>query len=173
MKRKVPRLSDKERAAVLENALHDLAALDAVTAEEALALSERLVAENRIDPAQTAEAHQRLLARLGVKPVFESPQALATGELLRAYEAHRGASREEIARELGVDVQTLGRIEADATPVPAADPEFAEAGRRLAERVRGTAVRIVSALRIGRMKLLESVAEPAAVYERKEKTKKA
>jgi hypothetical protein len=49
------------------------------TLEEALAISERLVAEGRIDPAKTAEAHRRLLVRLGVKSELESPQALATG----------------------------------------------------------------------------------------------
>ena len=167
-----PKLTDDEREIILENLIHDLAGLDTTTEEEAGELYDRLVAEGRIDPAQTAEAHRRLLVRLGVKPALESPQALATGELLRAYEAHRGVSREEIARELGVDLQTLGRIEADSTLVPAADPEFAEAGRWLAERVRGTAARFVSALRIGRMKLLESVAEPAAVYARKEEPKK-
>jgi len=172
MKPKVPTLSEEERATILENLLHDLAALDPTTEEEALAISERLVAEGRIDPAKTAEAHRRLLVRLGVEPGLESPQALATGELLRAYEAYKDVPREEIARELGVDMQTLGHIESNPTPLPAADPELGEAGRRLAERVRGTAARIVSALRIGRMKLLESVGEPAEVYARKEKPKK-
>ena len=166
-----PRLTGDEREIILENLIHDLAGLDTTTEEEAGQLYDKLVAEGRIDPAMTSEAHRRLLVRLGVKPGLESPQALATGDLLRAYEAHRGVSREEIARELGVDLQTLARIEADSTPVPAADPEFAEAGRRLAERVRGTAARIVSALRLGRMKLLESVADPTAVYARKEKPK--
>lgn len=167
-----PKLTDAEREIIFENLIHDLAGLDTTTEEEAGKLYDRLVAEGRIDPLQTAQAHRRLLVRLGMKPPLESPQTLATGELLRAYEAHRGVSREEIARELGVDLQTLGRIEADSTLVPAADPEFAEAGRRLAERVRGAAARIVNALRIGRMRLLESVAEPAAVYARKEETKK-
>ncbi len=60
----MPILTEEERATILENLLHDLAALDATTEEEALAVSERLVAEGRIDPAKTAEAHRRLLLRL-------------------------------------------------------------------------------------------------------------
>jgi hypothetical protein len=79
MKLKAPKLTDEERATILGNLLHDLAALDPTTEEEAPAISERLVAEGRIDPAKTAEAHRRLLVRLGVKSELESPQALATG----------------------------------------------------------------------------------------------
>ena len=171
-KPKVPKLTDEERATIFDNLLHDLAVLDPTTEEEALAISERLIAEGRIDPAKTVEAHRRLLARLRGRAELESPQAMATGELLRAYEAYKDVPREEMAQELGVDMETLGHIESDPTPLPVADPELGEAGRRLAERVRGTAARIVNALRIGRMKLLESVGEPAEVYARKEERKK-
>jgi hypothetical protein len=82
-----PKLTDDEREIILENLVHDLARLDTTTEEEAGKLYDRLVAEGRIDPLQTVEAHRRLLVRLGVEAPLESPQALATGELLRAYGA--------------------------------------------------------------------------------------
>jgi hypothetical protein len=61
-------LTDDEREIILQNLIHDLAGLDATTEEEAGKLYDRLVAESRIDPAATADAHRRLLARLGLQP---------------------------------------------------------------------------------------------------------
>jgi DNA-binding XRE family transcriptional regulator len=113
MRAKLTEISEAERGVIIENLIHDLAALDSTTEAEAAEIHARLVAEGRIDLERSAASHQRLLGRLGVKPEPESPQALAAGELLRAYEAHRGVSREEIARELGVALQTLGNIELD------------------------------------------------------------
>jgi hypothetical protein len=75
----VPKLTDEERATIFDNLLHDLAVLDPTTEEEALAISERLFAEGRIDPAKTVDAHRRLLARLRAKSELKRPQALATG----------------------------------------------------------------------------------------------
>ena len=71
-----PKLTDAEREIIFENLIHDLAGLDTTTEEEAGKLYDRLVAEGRIDPAATAEAHRRLLVRLGMKPGLESPRHL-------------------------------------------------------------------------------------------------
>jgi len=168
MKPKVPPLSDDERATIFENLIHDLAAMDTTNEEQARAINQRLVAEGRIDPDKTADAHRRLLARLGVGATAER---LIAGDLVRSYETHRGVSREEIARELGVDLQALGQLEGDTTPVPASELGLVEAGRALAQRFHANAAGVLSALRLGRMRLLESIAEPGVAYACKDQPK--
>jgi hypothetical protein len=167
-----PKLTDDEREIIIENLIHDLAGLDTSTEEEAGQLYDRLVAEGRIDPTATAEAHRRLLVQLGLQPSPSGSEPVSAADCLRAYEEYKGLPRSEVARELGVPLDVLSEIEADHTPIPTDDRAFVETCRALAQRVRGEATRLLNVLRLGRMRLLESVGEPAEVYARKEKRKK-
>jgi hypothetical protein len=170
MKRKVPQLSAEERKIIRENLMHDLAGLDATTEEEAEHLYERLVAEGHVDPAASTAAHERLLTRLGVAP--DKPRVLTAAECLRAYEEYRKVPRAQVAQELGIDLATLSRFETDQTALPREDQAFADACRKLAQRIRARATAVANALRLGRMRLSECIGEPAGMYARKEDTKK-
>lgn len=70
---KLAEMTEAEREVIIENLIHDLAGLDTTTEEEAGNLYDQLVADGRIDPAATGEAHRRLLVRLDVKPTLDSP----------------------------------------------------------------------------------------------------
>ena len=170
MKRKVPNLTVEEQKIVRGNLMRDLGGLDGTTEEEAERLHARLVAEGRIDPARSAAAHQRLLTRLGVAP--DEPRVLTAAECLRAYEEYRQVPRAQVAQELGIDLTTLSGFEADRTPLPREDQAFVETCRTLAQRIRAHASAVLNALRLGRMRLSESINEPTEVYARKEDTKK-
>lgn len=110
--------------------------------------------------------------RPGLQPSPSGSEPVSTADRLGAYEQYRGVPRTEVARELGVNLDVLAEIEEDRTPLPTDDRAFVETCRTLAKRVHSEAARLLNILRLGRMKLLESVGEPAEVYARKEKPKK-
>jgi hypothetical protein len=87
-------------------------------------------------------------------------------------DGRRLARRARSGPLLGVPLDVLSEIEADRTPLPTDDRAFVETCRTLAKRVHSEATRLLNILRLGRMKLLESVGEPAEVYARKEEPKK-
>jgi hypothetical protein len=166
-------LTHDEREIVLGNLIHDLAGLDATTEEEAGKLYDRLVAEGRIDPAATGDAHRRLLVRLGLQPSPSGHEPVSTADCLRAYEEYKGVSRAEIARELGVCPSMCGqrsrwtRHRSPPTIVLSLRPVARWHGAFVAKWPVSS-----TSCGSGRMKLLESVGEAAEVYARKEEPKK-